>query len=106
VIISKKVVLAKTGSRCAYCGVTLGRLWHRDHIAPLIRYRGVRYSFGGRNGCVNPEAHTLDNIVAACVSCNRSKSNLDIETWRSSLKWPGWRNGIVFYFEKLGKESK
>jgi len=105
--IGRKAVLAKTGGRCAYCGAVLGRLWHRDHVVPLVRFKGVRWSFGGRNGCVNPEAHDFDNIVAACVACNKSKGSMDLETWRGSLRWPGWRGGgVVFYFERRAAVSK
>lgn len=100
-IVSRKLILAKTNGHCAYCGVPLTlRTMRRDHVAPIIRYRNVRYSFSGRNGCVNPEAHSLDNIVPACDGCNRSKGPMDLETWRGSLRWPGWRNGIVFWFER------
>jgi 5-methylcytosine-specific restriction endonuclease McrA len=104
--IGRKAVLAKTKGRCAYCGIPLGRLWHRDHVVPLVRFKGVRYSFGGRNGCVNPEAHDIDNIVAACVACNKSKGPLDLETWRASLKWPPLGGPVVFYFERLAAVSK
>jgi len=103
-IVSKKKVLAKTSSRCAYCGkaLTLSTM-HRDHIVPLIRHRGVKYAFSGRNGCKYPERHTLENIVAACRTCNLDKGPLDLETWRASLKWPGPRP-IVFWFEKYKSE--
>lgn len=99
--ISKTAIYNKFGGQCAYCGKPLPKYgWHRDHVDPIIRYRGVRYSFSGRNGCKNPEAHTADNIVAACKPCNLSKANLDLETWRGSLRWFGWREGIVFWMEK------
>lgn len=73
----------------------------RDHVVPLVRFRGARFSFGGRNGCVNPENHNLDNIVPACDGCNTSKGSMDLETWRGSLRWFGWNTeGVTFYFEK------
>jgi len=100
-IVSKKRVLAKTGSRCAYCGGALTlRTMQRDHIAPLCRYRNVRWTFSGRFGCKYPANHRLDNIIACCKPCNMSKGSMDLSTWRASLKWPGWKTGIVFYFEK------
>ncbi len=106
IVVSKKKILAKYGGRCAYCGISLPKYgWHRDHVEPLIRFKGVRYSFGGRNGCKNPENHRLDNIVACCEACNRDKSNLDLETWRGSLRWIGWQRGVKFWFEKC-KEAE
>lgn len=102
-IVSRKALFAKYGGRCAYCGrpITL-RAMHRDHVVPLRRYKGVRYSFSGRHGCVNPDAHNAANIVACCRSCNLDKGALDLDTWRCSLRWVGWRDGLVFWFERYG----
>lgn len=102
-VVSRKKLHAKYGGCCAYCGRPLGRSWHRDHVEPLIRHRGERYTFSGRNGCKNPENHNAENIVAACEACNMDKGNLDLETWRHSLKWIGSKP-VVFWFEKY-KES-
>jgi 5-methylcytosine-specific restriction endonuclease McrA len=100
-IVSKKRVLARYGSKCAYCGRKLTiRTLRRDHVEPLCRYRNVRWTFSGRYGCKHPERHNLDNIVPACQQCNDSKSSLDLETWRASLKWPPLGKPVVFYFEK------
>jgi len=100
-IVSRKKLLEKQGSKCAYCGrsITL-RTMHRDHVIPIRRYKGVRYSFSGRHGCVNPGAHNADNIVAACKDCNMSKGALDVETWRASLRWLPLGKPIIFHFEK------
>lgn len=101
VLIGRKAVLAKFGGRCAYCGTPLTlRAMHRDHVEPLVRYKGKRYTFSGRRGCKYPERHNADNVVPACQACNMSKSNLDLETWRGSLRWLGWQRGIVFWFER------
>jgi hypothetical protein len=67
----------------------------RDHVQPIIRYRGVRWSFSGRHGCKYPALHCLANIVPACRACNKDKSNLDLETYRGCFE-----PGHVFYFEK------
>ncbi len=48
---------AEFGNRCAYCA-SAGPL-EMEHITPVSR--------GG--------THTLDNVVPACVHCNRSKHN-------------------------------
>ncbi len=99
--VSRKALLAKYDGRCAYCGKRLPpHGWHRDHIEPLLRYRDARYSFSGRNGCKHPERHEETNIVAACATCNKDKGSMDLETWRGALRWLGWRNGIVFWFER------
>lgn len=103
-LVSRKQILAKTNGRCAYCGTPLTmRTMFRDHMEPLVRYRGVKFAFSGRNGCVNPENHNLDNIVPACRGCNDSKGSLDLETWRGSLRWIGWQKGIVFWMERCDK---
>lgn len=100
-IVSRKALFAKYGGRCAYCGRPIAlRAMHRDHVVPLRRYKGVRYSFSGRHGCVNPEAHNAANIVACCRSCNLDKGALDLATWRASLKWPPLGRPVVFWFEK------
>ena len=100
----RKTLLAKTGGRCAYCGCVLDGRWQRDHVEPLVRYRNVRWTFSGRTGCKYPERHRPDNLVAACMDCNRSKGAMDLETWRGTLRWLGWRKGVVFYFEKRAKQ--
>lgn len=104
-LISRKKLYAKYGGRCAYCGTPLGRSWQRDHVEPLVRFRNVRWTFSGRNGCKNPSAHREDNIVAACTPCNKDKGSMDLETWRASLKWAGWRQGIKFWFERYSDKG-
>jgi len=102
-VVRRRDLLKKQDNRCAYCGKPLPRRgWHRDHIEPLVRFRGVRWTFSGRNGCKHPERHRPDNIVAACAACNKDKGSMDLETWRASLRWPGWREGVVFWFEREG----
>lgn len=49
---------------CAYCGESTQSL-QRDCVLPLSR--------GGR--------YTFDNVVAACRSCNMSKSNEEVTRW-------------------------
>lgn len=103
-VVSRKKLFNQYGGRCAYCGTALPpRGWHRDHIEPLIRHKGKRYTFSGRYGCKNPAAHRPDNIVACCVACNKDKANFDLETWRGSLRWIGWQHGIKFWFERCSE---
>jgi 5-methylcytosine-specific restriction endonuclease McrA len=93
--ITRKVILAKTHGKCAYCGTRLTkRNFQRDHLEPLVRFRGVRYSFSGSTGCKYPQNHNLANIVPACRACNKAKGAMDLETYRAI------EPGRVFYFEK------
>jgi 5-methylcytosine-specific restriction endonuclease McrA len=70
-------IYALTGGKCRYCGVDIAlNTFHIDHIEPL--------SNGGRKA--------IDNLGPACATCNTSKSNRDLEHWRSLLakKNAGW----------------
>jgi 5-methylcytosine-specific restriction endonuclease McrA len=49
---------------CAYCGA-VDKPLQRDCVLPISR--------GGR--------YTLDNVVPACASCNRSKCNDEVTLW-------------------------
>ncbi len=100
----RKTLLTKTQGRCAYCGKPVTpRTMQRDHVEPLGRYRGVRYTFSGRNGCANPAAHRSDNVVACCAPGNKDKGSMDLETWRASLRWPPLGKPVTFWFERLGE---
>lgn len=52
-------VVARDGGRCRYCGREVGRDGHIDHVWPV--------SMGGLT--------VMENLVLACVECNRSKSD-------------------------------
>lgn len=56
-------VLEQHGGRCAYCGRK--RKLTMDHVVPLSR--------GG--------AHDVDNVVAACDTCNKSKNDTSLVVW-------------------------
>lgn len=56
--------LAVFNYRCAYCGQASGKL-QQDHFIPLSK--------------LGP--YTRKNIVPACPTCNRSKSNKDFDEW-------------------------
>lgn len=71
-------IFQKTGGRCWYCGQPLNDHWrgvtpypppnafHVDHVTPRKK--------GGSN--------KLENLVAACASCNLSKGNKTLDEWR------------------------
>lgn len=66
-------VLAKFGSRCAYCGCVLSlKTLQVDHFEPL------------RRGDAGDKAHleVFENYYPACRSCNYYKNTLDIEGFR------------------------
>lgn len=73
VAISKRLrfeVFKRDGFECAYCGATPpGVLLECDHIDPV--------SAGGPT--------EIDNLVTACRSCNRGKSNVSLSTVPQSM---------------------
>lgn len=70
--IIKKIVFAKTGGHCWYCGQELDPFgtWQIDHQQPR--------SQGG--------ADDIDNLVAACRRCNNRKGGRTIEQFRIYLQ--------------------
>jgi 5-methylcytosine-specific restriction endonuclease McrA len=63
----RAAVLNRDNHTCVYCGSTAAPL-HCDHMIP--------YSRGGHT--------SLDNLAAACMSCNTSKRDRTPEEWRRS----------------------
>lgn len=61
-----QLILAAHGHSCVYCGATEARL-EQDHVRPLF--------LGG--------AHTKENVVPACRSCNARKSKFTLEEWEA-----------------------
>jgi hypothetical protein len=62
---TNRAVIARDDGRCVYCGCGVDLVV--DHVLPFKR--------GGLS--------TLDNLVAACRSCNSSKRNQTPSEWRS-----------------------
>lgn len=65
-------LLDEAESRCYYCGTDIEGLYFEiDHLIPVSK--------GG---------HQTDheNLVASCIQCNRSKSSMLVEEYRSWLK--------------------
>lgn len=65
--VSESVLLAITNAKCVYCGSSAE---HADHLMPLAR--------GG--------LHCAENIVPACATCNRRKSDRDPFEWLVALE--------------------
>lgn len=70
-------VWSKSGGLCWYCGCQLPEKgWHADHVEPVVRsLTDGSYQY--------PERNKITNIVPACAPCNRMKSSLNIENFRS-----------------------
>ncbi|WP_054912488.1 HNH endonuclease [Pseudomonas sp. NBRC 111127] len=115
----REQVRLKYGGRCAYCGNDLGRRWHADHFAPVIRLPDERVAEQLQN-------HNVANMMPACVPCNLSKSRMQLEDWRRWLAGhvnslnqyhPIYRLAkaygliaetgaeVVFYFEKVQSDA-
>jgi 5-methylcytosine-specific restriction endonuclease McrA len=69
--ISRRVLFARDGHRCVYCGTSGGRLT-LDHVVPRSR--------GGDS--------TWENVVTACAPCNLVKGDRLPEEARMSLSRP------------------
>lgn len=70
-----RLIRERQADRCAYCGVSLHGGGEKDHILPLSK--------GGTN-------HAR-NIVLACTTCNRDKSNKTVAeflSWRRDRGLP------------------
>lgn len=68
-------IKAKFGGRCAYCGKELGHSFDIDHVEPIWRGRMPE----------EYQNHSEDNLFPACCRCNRRKSVLSLEEFRSEL---------------------
>ncbi|WP_310582091.1 HNH endonuclease [Deinococcus sp.] len=64
-----KQKLTQFAGRCHWCGMPMGSIVTMDHVIPLSR--------GG--------AHSLENVVAACSSCNSSKNDKLPHEWTGRL---------------------
>lgn len=115
--LKREIIFDKFNGHCAYCGCVIEyNKFHVDHIIPLRR--------GYKRGEVEKGTSHIDNLFPACVSCNTSKSDFKIETWRKELELKKMRikrdiptynlllrfgciieNNIpiTFYFEKYGR---
>lgn len=76
----RQAIYDKYSGKCAYCGCDLPKLWHIDHIEPIVR--------DWINGdCKNP--HLKDNIEnhnPSCAPCNIQKNSYSLEQFRENIK--------------------
>jgi hypothetical protein len=59
--------LKKVPNKCYWCGKSLNKNWHMDHVIPLC--------LGG--------SHTSANIVKSCPTCNHSKGGKHPAKWKA-----------------------
>ena len=80
-----EVLLERTDGRCWYCGKTIA-------LDELTKEHKIPQSRGG--------LHALDNLVAACRSCNTRKRDKTPEEYRSYLhsRLPGARAADALRF--------
>lgn len=121
------------GGQCAYCGCTLGDLWHADHVEHVERKMKWATSSNGSRRLVatgevhRPERDTIANLMPSCAPCNIDKHAMTLEQWRTKLQrsvdvlmrnQPTFRHAvrfglvhatnaqIVFHFERIAAEKK
>lgn len=76
----RKLIYDKYKGKCAYCGCELPKLWHIDHIEPVVRD-------WINKECKNP--HLKDNIEnqnPSCAPCNIQKNSYSLEQFRENIK--------------------
>lgn len=89
---------------CAYCGETLVKGWHADHIEPVERewWKAHRpkttTKWDEKNKCIvqvdsdrrvtmgRPDRDCMENMFPACRACNIDKSSLPLEVWRKAME--------------------
>lgn len=125
----REILRNKFGGKCAYCGMILGKTWHKDHMNPVereIEWESGKGSFYTGKLC-RPENDTLENLMPSCPPCNISKGKMTIENWRDWLtghmkslnnNYSIYRimlafgcivetgKSIVFYFETINKDDE
>ncbi len=75
----RKKVLEKTNNRCGYCGCQLKNKFQIDHIIPKARFHQFERK-------LNYKVDDIQNLLAACYSCNNYKSVYLLEDLRSQLR--------------------
>jgi 5-methylcytosine-specific restriction endonuclease McrA len=76
----REILFGKYGGKCAYCGETLTKGWHADHIEPIVRNMLI-------GGCQKPENNNLENMNPSCASCNIQKNSYTLEQFRSNIQY-------------------
>jgi len=82
-------ILNQSNCRCFYCGKPIERKFEIDHFNPFSK---------SRDG-------TVDNLVASCIPCNKTKSDLSIDDFRAIVE-KAKGEPIIFFFEYYGIVKK
>ena len=97
-ISEREKVFAKTGGRCAYCGIELTltpkmpNTMQTDHVEPLVRPLEFTKDKNGSTRITTKavrgtdEQEDLSNKMPSCRSCNSYKSSLSLENFRKRLE--------------------
>lgn len=73
------MVFEKYNGKCAYCGCELPKIWHIDHLLPVVR--------SPRTGIKEfPERDKIENLMPSCPSCNINKHSDSLERFRDLIK--------------------
>lgn len=72
----------KYGGNCAYCGETLKKSWHVDHMEAFWHNGSVEdcERWGVKKG-----SDSIENKNPSCPRCNRWKSTFTIEQFREQI---------------------
>jgi len=86
----REKLFQKFGGKCAYCGCELQKIWHVDHIVPVVRdievvKKGKYWTRQSTNTHSNPHLEIIENLNPACPECNIHKSSLPLEQFRVIL---------------------
>ena len=74
----REAILEAHDRTCAYCGAQVEPM-HVDHIAPVSRGGG----------------YELENLVAACASCNLSKNDRYPDECDMYIKYPRYKEVVI-----------
>lgn len=84
----RQAIFNKTNGKCGYCGETLLKGWHVDHMEPVVRklvYDKEKKQIVTSREMHRPENDCFENKIASCPSCNIRKHSANVEQFRYAL---------------------
>ncbi|MDP6372915.1 MAG: HNH endonuclease [Vicinamibacterales bacterium] len=84
----RKEVLVKTDGNCHVCGGRAGKAWQADHVIP--------HRLGG--------AHSMDNYLAICRTCNVTRRSHAPEVQRVIMRLGTYARAEINRKTDLGEE--
>jgi len=83
--ITKQQFFDLTSKNCFYCNSLPSNKTKDRNLTNQRKKLGV-FIYNGLDR-INPNGdYTLDNVVPACITCNRAKNNLSIQEWNNWIK--------------------